>query len=733
MTIHIEMSNCFGIKQLSQDFGINQQKFTHLIYAPNGSMKTSFAKTLKFISKQSKEKPCDKLFPGDPTREGSFKISIDGINVKPEQLFVANGDDDIDTSRSFANFLASTELKSRYDTIYGKFLEKKNLLMSRLNTESRSSDCEEELLNAFRQNAHDTIFTILEKLASEITSGCPTFDFKYNDIFDKKEKVREFVKNNRDNLQTYFSQYNNLIEQSTVFRSYNGHTFGTYQAAQLEKSVSDGEFFGVEHKILLYGKEEPIETRDQLTSMIQNERERILNDADLRKTFERITTVIEKNTELRAFKAILDVHPEWITELIDYDGFRKKVWKGHLSKPELKALLNDYNEVYQENKEDLQEILQKSNQEQPLWKEIIDLYNDRFDVPFKVEIENQRDIILKKEAAKLKFVYKEGSGHDIEQSKDSLLSILSRGEQRAFHILQLLFELESRKKESYNSIIVLDDIADSFDYMNKYAIIEYLKDLSENSEGKFVILVLTHNYDFYRTVANRLSLYQPNLWMVIRNNDGTIDIKDGQYKGNVFVNAFVGHDDDDKVFISMIPYVRNLVEYTKGIDSPEYLKLTECLHQKANTPNIDITAIRDIMASYTLGRAMKRSASTNKVYDLIMRTADVIVSESTPDPILIQNKIVLSIAIRLLAEKYMHDKLIASGKSEADLICTGVQTGNWTQKYKKACPTDSKRNIIERVNMMTPEVIHLNSFMYEPLIDLSINHLITLYNECKTL
>ena len=116
------MSNCFGIKQLSQEFAINQQKFTHLIYAPNGSMKTSLAKTLKFLSKQSKEKPCDKLFPGDRTREGSFKISIDGINVKPEQLFVANGDDDIDTSRSFANFLASAELKSRYDTIYGKFL-----------------------------------------------------------------------------------------------------------------------------------------------------------------------------------------------------------------------------------------------------------------------------------------------------------------------------------------------------------------------------------------------------------------------------------------------------------------------------------------------------------------------------------------------------------------------------------------------------------------------------------
>ena len=40
-------------------------------------------------------------------------------------------------------------------------------------------------------------------------------------------------------------------------------------------------------------------------------------------------------------------------------------------------------------------------------------------------------------------------------------------------------------------------------------------------------------------------------------------------------------------------------------------------------------------------------------------------------------------------------------------------------------------DLIEEVNMMTPEGIHLNSFMYEPLIDLSAEHLIRLYNRCK--
>lgn len=114
-----------------------------------------------------------------------------------------------------------------------------------------------------------------------------------------------------------------------------------------------------------------------------------------------------------------------------------------------------------------------------------------------------------------------------------------------------------------------------------------------------------------------------------------------------------------------------------------------------------------------------------------MSTADAIANEATPDPVLIENKIVLSIAIRHLAEKYMHDKIIASGKDEAFLVVSGNQTGKWTGLYKDTCPTDSNKDIIERVNMMTPELIHVNIFMFEPLIDMSISHLIKLYKDCK--
>ena len=81
----------------------------------------------------------------------------------------------------------------------------------------------------------------------------------------------------------------------------------------------------------------------------------------------------------------------------------------------------------------------------------------------------------------------------------------------------------------------------------------------------------------------------------------------------------------------------------------------------------------------------------------------------------------------------MHDKIISTGKSEEDFVVSGNQTGRWTGLYKKYCPNDKNKVIIERVNMMTPEIIHINSFMFEPLIDMSIYHLISLYKDCKAL
>ena len=123
-------------------------------------------------------------------------------------------------------------------------------------------------------------------------------------------------------------------------------------------------------------------------------------------------------------------HPEWIPEIINYEVFRKKVWLGYLSDKDIKPLFDTYIQVYNENKEALQQVLEEANSQQEKWKQIIALYNARFHVPIKVSIANQKDIILKQEAAKLQFSYIETPGTETKVEKDVLDKILSRGEKR---------------------------------------------------------------------------------------------------------------------------------------------------------------------------------------------------------------------------------------------------------------------------------------------------------------
>ena len=106
-----------------------------------------------------------------------------------------------------------------------------------------------------------------------------------------------------------------------------------------------------------------------------------------------------------------------------------------------------------------------------------------------------------------------------------------------------------------------------------------------------------------------------------------------------------------------------------------------------------------------------------------------IANERSIDEILLENKIVLAIACRLLAEKY----LIKILKPNTDLI-TSNQTSELIKQYKEY-PNKRKNNllVLDKVNLMTPENIHVNAFMYEPLIDMSVYHLRDLYFECLAL
>lgn len=93
----------------------------------------------------------------------------------------------------------------------------------------------------------------------------------------------------------------------------------------------------------------------------------------------------------------------------------------------------------------------------------------------------------------------------IDRNKLNELDVLSQGEKRALYLLNIIFEVKVREDSKKKTLFIIDDIADSFDYKNKYAIIQYLSDLSQIEH--FRQIILTHNFDFFRTVQSRLQCF----------------------------------------------------------------------------------------------------------------------------------------------------------------------------------------------------------------------------------
>ena len=552
------------------------------------------------------------------------------------------------------------------------------------------------------------------------------FDFKYNNIFDAGGKVKAVVDKYKNELVDYFNRYSELLTESTLFSSStDGKSFGSYQANELIKATKDDTFFKASHLLKLSDGSE-IETAAQLKALVDDELGKIADDAELKKNLAKITKALDANEQTRLCKVELERNPALVAHLVDYEKFQKDFWFGCLvvKKDEAKALVA----VYEAKRQELQQILAEANAKLDAWNQIIKIYNERFHVPFTVSIENTKDIILKQDTAKLKFFYKDKDGTDADTPKKDLMNILSRGERRAFHIMQIIFEVEARKREGNDTLVVFDDIADSFDYQNKFAIIEYIKDM--NDAGIFKTVLLTHNFDFYRTLSSRLGLGN-SVFMTTVANDGAIELKRGQYRKDLF-SYLIGGNHDNKQLISIIPFARNLIEYMEG-QSVDYIKLTSCMHVKQG--QTDVLTINDIInlvkGKFPLRCQNLQSLNPNpNIKDFIYSVADGIVSETNLDPIKIENKICLSIACRLRAEDYMIGKMSHNVNLMQQI--NNITSNQARELFELHKGQGSEHvGLIEEVNMMTPEGIHLNSFMYEPLIDMSAEHLVSLYNRCK--
>lgn len=641
----INIENCYGIGKIQKTSLDFSKSNSYLLYAQNGVFKTSFAKSLTDLI--NNEMPKDNFYPN---RRSKIEIEFNGEKISKENVAVFHSyDEEFSSEDSVTTFMAKSDLKQLYDNILSELKKEKKVLLESLKDIASGFDYEKEI----KTIKNKSFYEILDNHLTEIESSEKHYSFEYRDIFDRSKKVKDFVNKHRDLIEQYFNKYQELLSQSEIFKHMDGGDFGTNHADDLKKALENNRFFKANHSLKIAGEE--ITNYQKLSDIFENEKNRILNNEELKESFDKIEKVINANKELKAFKDAISKDNTLLTELLDYDSFRKKVLFSYLKQviQNVKSLVN----LYREKKPKIEEIIKQANKDQKEWESVIEIFNQRFLVPFKVKLQNQKDILLNKDAAQFRFIFSDDN-QDMNVQKEDLQKHLSGGEKRALYILQILFEIEARKRSDEVQLLVFDDISDSFDYRNKYAIIEYLKDLQEYRQ--FKLLVMTHNFDFYRTLASRLDIPREQIKMIRKNDAREIIFENGGYLKSFI--KWIRDSEKDKDFFTLIPFVRNLIEYTgfQADKDSNYITLTNCLHMKKDTKTIQIQDISKIFDSVfgTERKKKKIEKDNSKLYfQAIYNIAEEIYNNKDRNHIELQNKIILSMAIRLKAEEWMLNKL----------------------------------------------------------------------------
>lgn len=753
--IDIHFENCFGINSLTATLLFESNNKVNAIYAKNGLMKTSFSKVFKKIQDGKEIEIKDLIFENSPVNS-TIKIDDDYL-IKGEEIFVINSFESQYESSSISSLLVNNDVKEKLETVLSlktdllrKLEEASGLKISKVLSGKKVFELENQILKDF--NLLNSGFLQNLEAFNDFDSNDEYLEnIIYTDIFDSS------VLKKIQNTEFQAKILNYLSESEKIYKKYKFFKKGQFSLPKLKninKGLKENSFFVKNNQLKLFGSKS---FKDQ---------------ESLEMKLKEVETKLQESNEFKAIeKSLSDAKGSKLRDILESNivlvedlklsklvNLRRKIWNSYFRKNKL--ILENLIENYKLLKQEIDNI----DIQQTKWQEAIRIFNDRFSLPFKMEIDNINSSIIGESLPKVVFRFcskidkNECTDEDfVTLSRDDLESknTLSQGEKRALYLLNIIFDIEKRKNENTKTLFIIDDIADSFDYKNKYAIIEYLNDISKNDN--FYIIILSHNFDFYRTICSRLNLGREFKYHASKN-ENEIKLSPEHYQDNPFVawkkNLASGREysvsDCKKHIISLIPFIRNVIEY--GVDyninelifENDYLLLTNILHYKRHSQTITVKHLKSIFNKYIGKDNFDLSIPEEKVVlDLIYEIAKDEILDSDDK---LENKIILAIATRLYAEKYMISKISennthiyswknANGNSTEFLNCVESaknQTRLLFDAFKQIAES-SEIKIIETVNIMTPENIHLNSFMYEPILDMDILELKSLFNKVKGL
>ena len=690
-----KFKNVYGIKDLKSPELI---KDNTIIYAPNAVMKSSFSQGINDI-KNGKQNPKDVIFDVDSefeilvnsnsitnsSQDKKFRAIVFSDNVEERNVF---------EDPKIATLIMSTELRKKYESCLKKNKEYISPFTSAVQTEilnlGRSSPkIESTLMQIYGGN--DIVESIINipincsNLSSEVT------EIPYPEIFN--ETVESITKG--DDFKAKVNKYIKLLKKefdSKIFL--NGFDFNGLIA--LFTLAKENGYFAAGHKFYIDGCPK---SETEISDFIEKTTIEVYETKEIKLAFESTQKLFNKKGA-KELGDRLSSHKGLVELLADYEKFRldyvtTSIVNNVPNRIEIQKNLLD-------TKREIDEIISQSREEINTWIDVLRKFESRFtNRVIDIQIPNEEEVKIGRQP--LRFIRKHIESDKILTS--DIEKRFSTGEKRTILILNMLFEIEIMLKDNAKFLVIFDDIIDSFDYKNKYAVLEYLKELVD--EENIQLIILTHNFDFYRScrltlgerLKSKLLAYSKDRIITLYKNEQS------HFDSLSFFNDWKNNKRVEFV-IPLIPFIRN-IEQLKG-KKEDYEKLCKFVHYSEITDSLRLSDIQELLVDHKV--KLPEDYDDKPYIDHLDTVINGIILKTTVNETELSTKINLGLYLRLNVEKYLWMKHVSIFGEKPKISNQNDRTG----ELFKIVKNELRRGEIEIINsclVVSPSFVHINSFM----------------------
>lgn len=696
-----KLENVYGIKKMVVNADSSNKLFQDIIYSRNGIFKTSFSTCLYELSNGNEQNIKDRITNNPALIR--LEIVNDGVSTSnlKNKFIVFSREIYQKHYKRLSDYDKELELLTikQKDKEYVQRLliddTEEPLLELKVKSKEIGLDFEKtmDLLSNKDLGYLDNIIYILNSIDEAPTMEITQVNFKK--IF---QKSYDFIdnKNFKDQVNNYINIVNKRVKEELFDEKFDENNCLSFLSAiKKEGFLSRDKNRG----LIIQNKE--YYDFEKLEKLFKDTIKKIVDDPKILEINKELLKTIGNSAEANNVKKEIVNNPILVKEL---SLGRENIIKAALKNSGIQ--FKYWLEVLKKTKEELTRVFYQVQSKKNYFEEAIEIYKKRFQPAFDIDLANRQESMLGLELPYILFKHKSNPNYELEE--DQLYDILSSGERTTLNIIKFIVEYISNKKN--NPIIILDDIVETFDYSNRYAFIEYINDIVK--EG-MTLIVLTHNFEFYKTLSSRVR--------GLRKLVASIDKKGVVYiqkNKNISLNMekILNINNPEALYFA-IPYLRE----TKIILQQDTSLLTSCLHYKANTKNIKI---KDILEFFP----QKKSAieiDDEKLY--LVGLKELATNMSEFDDYDIVKKTILSMCCRI----FLEEKIIGNNFSIVEE--TNFNQFTYLRNTYKDQLNDNVVQLMDKVQLATPEFIHGNAFMYEPLVDIKGTYLKEIYKEVVNL